>query len=93
MCHAVDYPLHLMGSYWWLWLVGAAMWGVFIWAGVSSWRHRNNRDPNSCPSCGHTSTVDGCGVTEDYSGWVSDVCDCEDPYHRGAEQAAPRQAA
>lgn len=84
-----------MGGYWWLGLVGAAMWGVFIWAGYSSWKNRNNRDPNACPRCGHTQRVSGgrCGQVEDYSGWVSDVCDCEDPYHRRTQQVVPRQVA
>lgn len=70
-----------MGQYWPL-AMGAVMWGVFICAWV---RHKWMKNLSACPQCEHESGLDDtgkrCGTVEDFSGWVTDRCKCQNDYH------------
>lgn len=60
------------------------MWAVLIVSAVQHWRYRD-ADRVGCPECGHEAGLDArhtqCPEVDDYSGWVSDRCDCRNVYH------------
>lgn len=68
-------------GYWWLILAGVA------WVSTLIALLARPMDATGCPDCGHGCGLNGdhCGEAEDYSGWVSDTCLCENDYHRHYE--------
>jgi hypothetical protein len=69
------------------WLVGVAMWAVLLWCAYLHFRHP---EAEGCPSCGHEAGLDGehCSEQDDYNGWASDLCKCQNDYHWNHESVA-----
>lgn len=65
----------------WPLLLGAGMWAFLIYMCF----FRRNSEVTGCPQCGHEAGLDDdrkhCPESENYSGWVSDLCRCRHDYH------------
>ena len=80
-----------MGDYWWLLLIGAGMWSVLLVCSYLHLRHPES-NPDACPQCQHEAGLDDrrkhCPEQDDYNGWSSSRCRCQNDYHWNYESTA-----
>jgi hypothetical protein len=69
----------------WLLLIGATTVAVMT---VCAFRYRP--DDDGCPTCGHDTGLDGthCSAQDDYNGWSSHLCQCQNDWHWNYESVA-----